>query len=374
MREIRLSPSAMNDYQSCPLRYLYSYIYKLQREQEKDSLRIGTNWGRCHEIMGMIPQGKCPSCLKREEIWEDCYLCSGTGVLPADLMDAVTRYLDWVYENVPDHKTHEQWEVEKIALLYSFVGYRWRYVDSPFEIVTSEEKYELPIVDSARHKKIPMATAVGKLDHIVRDKTSGLYYVMERKSTSRSLTDSRYWNYLQRNVQTLSYLWASRICQRLGRLEKYGIKKDDPLIAGVHYDVWHKPDIAPRKVTKKEQKEFTDTGTYYGEEFSVLDFDYNFETPQMYGARLLSDIAERPEHYFARREFPISPEQLAAFERKQVIQAKRIRHDEDNGLWVEHEGSCETPFRCDFKDLCLAGVEIGPNDIPEGFIKLEDRK
>jgi len=370
MREIRLSPSAINDYQHCPLSYLYGYIYGLSPEREKDAFRIGRHWGKCHEIIGMVPQSRCPSCLKREEIRPDCYLCAGTGVLPADLMDAVVRYLNWVYENVPDGKTHEQWEVERITLLYSFSGYRWHYPDSLFEVMGSEIKYDLPVVDPRTNRKMTKSRSVGRVDHLIRIKDSGLYYVLERKSTSQSLTTNRYWNYLQRNVQTVDYLWATRIYQRLGHLESVGIKKDDPLIEGVFYDVWHKPDIAPRRLYKKELAEFEKTGEYCNQPFSSIP---DFETPEMYGARLLSDISERPEHYFARREFPISPQQLEKFELKQSKLAKKIRLEEDKDLWVAHEGSCQTPFTCDFWPLCSQNIEIGPNDIPENFNKREEK-
>jgi hypothetical protein len=368
VNEIRLSPSAINDYQACPRRYLYSYIYHLESEKEKDSLRIGTHWGKCHEIVGMIPQGKCPRCLKYEEIQENCYLCAGTGVLPTDLLDAVMRYLDWAYESIPDGKNYEEWKTEQITILYSFIAYHSCYGSSPFEIVASEIKYDLPTVDPTTHKKILKARSTGRLDHIIRDKNSGLYYVLERKSTSQSLTTSRYWDYLKRNIQTLSYLWAARICQRIGQLKRFGIAADGPLIQGVWYDVWHKPDIAPRRTTKKEVAEWEISHNYYGEGFGDWS---DFETPEMYGARLLSDIAERPEHYFARREFAISEKQLEAFEVKQAIQARRIRHDEESQLWVDHEGSCEMPFRCEFYSLCSNDIKIGPNDCPEGFRKQE---
>lgn len=377
MREIRLSPSAINDYQHCPLSYLYSYIYGLSPEREKDAFRIGRHWGKCHEIISMVPQGRCPSCLKREEIRENCYLCAGTGVLPADLMDAVVRYLNWAYENVPDGKTHEQWEVERITLLYSFSGYRWHYPDSLFEVMGSEIKYDLPVVDPQTHRKITKSRSVGRIDHLIRMKSSGLYYVLERKSTSQSLTTNRYWNYLQRNVQTVDYLLAARVCQRMGRLENIGIKGDSPLIEGVFYDVWHKPDIAPKKPVKKDIDiaHSVEKGmvVYCGEEFFVKDFNSNFETPEMFGARLLCDISERPEHYFARREFPISPQQLEKFELKQSKLAKKIRLEENKDLWVAHEGSCQTPFTCDFWPLCSQNIEVGINDLPEGYKKREEK-
>ena len=55
--DIRLSASAIGDYKACPERYKLHYLYGLKQEKEKDSLRIGTNWHYCHEILGMVSQG-----------------------------------------------------------------------------------------------------------------------------------------------------------------------------------------------------------------------------------------------------------------------------------------------------------------------------
>ena len=165
MREIRLSPSAIQSMMMCSFKYLYGYIYGLEPDKEKDSYRIGTIWGRCHEILGMLPQGKCPDCFRAEEIREDCYLCEGTGVLPSDLMDAVIRYLNFVYSDVPDGKTAEQMEVERIQILYSVSGYKWIFpdVNQRYKTMGSEIWINLPIKYPKSNRQFPKARIVGKI-------------------------------------------------------------------------------------------------------------------------------------------------------------------------------------------------------------------
>ena len=62
MSQIRLSATAIQDFEACKLRFLYRYIYGLRPMQEKDSQRIGETWHGCHEIIRMVPQSKCPKC------------------------------------------------------------------------------------------------------------------------------------------------------------------------------------------------------------------------------------------------------------------------------------------------------------------------
>ena len=403
MNEIRLSASARSDFMACPMRYLFKYGYKLQPSEEKDSLRIGTTWHRCHEIMNMSAECKCPDCLRHEELRPDCYLCEGTGFLPKDQMEAVIRYLNHVYANVPDYKTPDEWAVERIKILYSISGYYWHYgrVDD-FETVGTEIYFSLPIIDPRTGRKVPNTRRPGKVDRVVRRKDSGLLYVFERKSTVTSLDSGQYWDRVNMDGQVSMYLSALRQAQKNGELEKHGIAKDDPPIQGIYYDVWHKPSIGPKMLSQKDSKVFVKTGKYFGQEFEVgkgwrTDEVGNtqkligdkpvlftpgkkqgtftiYETPEMYGARLLSDISERPEFYFAQREIARTDEQLAQFDLELANMAKIIRHADENNLWFRNERSCETPFYCAFRSICYNNQNIGPDDVPEGFVKNIRRK
>lgn len=363
MQEIRLSASAIGDWKACPLRYQLAWLYKLEADREKDSPRIGRVYHRVHEIINMKSGDICPDCQRQQEIWPQCSLCNGKGVLSQDLMESVIRYLDKRYENIPEGKTSDDWRVEQLTILNTLIAYRHHYgLENPFETIASEVWFDLPIINGT--KKMSKARFVGKIDELVRDKQSGLVYVFERKSTGQPLDKMTYWNRLKLDIQITGYLYAGRVCQQLGKFEKLGIGKDDPLIHNVFYDAWHKPDIQPRKLTKQETDILTKTDNYYGQTFATLP---SFETPEMYASRLSADICERPEHYFARREIPRTDTQLIKFEIELVKLVKHIRYVDKNNLWYGHDRACGTPFYCEFRDICYNQIQVGPEDVPQGY-------
>lgn len=409
MKEIRLSASARGDFKACPMRYLFKYGYDLRLKKEKDSLRIGTVWHRCHEIMNTLPESKCSDCLQHEELRPNCYLCEGTGFLPEDQMEAVIRYLNKTYEQVPEYKTPDEWAVERIKILYSISGYYWHYGrEDQFETVGTEIYFSLSIINPRTGRALPNTKRPGKVDRLVRHKESGLLYVFERKSTVTSLDSGQYWNRINMDGQVSMYLSALRQAQKNGELEKYGIGKDNPSIQGIYYDVWHKPGIDPKMLSQKDSKAFVETGKYFGQEFEMVHEVWAkvpeliavedsklltingvfasvtpgkkegtftiFETPEMYGARLLSDISERPEFYFVQREIARTDAQLEQFDLELANMAKVIRHIKENDLWFINEGSCESPYYCDFRSICYNNQNIGPEDVPEGFIRNERKK
>jgi hypothetical protein len=137
-------------------------------------------------------------------------------------------------------------------------------------------------------------------------------------------------------------------------------------------DVWHKPDIAPKRVSKADLKTLAETGEYCGTQMMRLtypDAEVVIETPEMFGARLLADIAERPEHYFARREVSRTDQELEQFQGRLHRLARQIRVVEKNDLWVCDLRSCEQPFYCEFRNLCRSGVEVDVDTVPTGYKK-----
>ncbi len=388
MSNIRLSATAIQDWLECSRRFLYRYEYGLRPDEDRDSQRIGTTWHNCHEIIRMVPQSKCPTCMHRGEVHYDCYLCDGTGRLPQDMMEAVTRYVNHAYAEVPDNKSREEWEVERIGVLYSFSGYRWYFDNSRFENLASEVWFDNPVVNPITKREMQGVKVVGKTDHILRDKESGLIYIGERKSTSTGIDNMDYWARLEMDVQVTLYMYELRIAQMTGKLRKYGISEDDPLIHGAWYDVWHKPSIKPKALSQKDTAEFLSCGVYCGEKFAVgedngavfVNDDSALtvpgkkgfairETPEMFGARLLADICERPEFYFEQREIARDDRQLEEFEQDLCRIVRAIRTYRSGDLWVPNCRSCSSPFWCDFRSLCMNHVPVGPNDVPEGFKK-----
>ncbi len=400
----RLSASFIAAFKACPYRCYLKYVLGIIPIEDTDALRTGTNWHRIREIMGMRPETVCKECANKGKKDPTCPLCSGADILPANMMDAVIRQLNQAYETVPMSKTKEEWLTERAILLYSCAGYNWHYADDKFEVVAEEIQFSIPIRNPATGRALPNVTMVGKIDKIVRG-PNGLYYIDEHKSTSKNLdSDSTFWKHLTLDTQTRLYPYAVQVLQLAGDLEKYGIRATDPLISGVRYDAWHKPQIKPKKLTQADSKKFVTAGSeggmYCGEQFDVYHYTDNGEdkgyvvnnvsaktepgakegtftireTPDMYGARLLKDIGERPEFYFARKEITRTEADLKKFEQEVYNMYHTIKFMDRNDAWWMNEQQCEATFRCSNIDICYNNVDLSDGHIPEGFKLTEWKK
>jgi hypothetical protein len=378
------------DFLACQQHYLLSYIYGLEPEKEKEVLRIGSMWHKTHELLELKPGEFCPRCAKREEVSPTCYICDGTGRVPEDQMDCVIRYLNKSYAKTPDNMTADEWELERVKLLYSLTGHRWFYgnTEKRWSVIGSEIKFEIPVYKPGGKRQMPKVVFVCKIDRLVRDNETGLVYVWERKSTGRPMND-QYWSDLTSGDQVMGYLYGGRVAQAMGLLKPYGINPEDDPIAGAWCDVWHKPDISPKMLTQKDTATLRDDGTYCGESFEVL-YDPRAvslvvngvpapiiegkqgiairETPEMYGARLLQDVTERPENYFQQRAVTRTDAELEEFAFRLPKIAEQIRFVERKNLWIPCKGSCHATYRCDFLDFCQSGVTYKPGDpAPVGY-------
>lgn len=379
----RLSPSAIKQFKKCPVAYRNQQVFDLVPVEQAEHFRIGTHWHKCLEILDQVSEGPCICTHPYEEdhihiAKENCPICNGSGVLPKDLMDAVVCWLNYAYRERPLSKTEADWEVERIKILYSVVGYRWYWSQHEAEYKTDETeiKFDLSILSPISKRALPHTSMRGKIDR--RLSRGDLKFIMEHKSTSSSLEpDSDYWKSLTLDTQAKLYAYSER---RAG----HGL-------VGVLWDPWHKPTISPKMLTQGESAEFVEDGIYCNEQFTVAltdailvnDRTAEFEkgkkegtfaireTPEMYGARLLQDITTRPEFYFARKELAYTDADLDAFELElfNIYQDLRVLY-KTNGWW-RRETECENMGKCDYIGLCYNNVVIDDQDCPEGFRKIE---
>lgn len=387
-KQWRLSSSFITAFKACAMRCNLKYVVGLCPIEDTDSQRQGSNWHKILEIAGMRPGTVCPECSNKGQKDPKCPLCSGTDILPEDMMDAVIRHLNKVYETVPLSKTRDEWLAERAKLLYSLCGYNWHYTEDEFEVVAEEIQFRLPVRNPKSGRALPNVVLDGMIDKIVRS-PNGIYYIEEHKSTAKPIDpDSLYWSHLNLDTQTKLYVFAARQLQLAGELEPYGIKPTDPLISGVRYDVWHKPQISPKKLTQAESKKFVADGKYMDEEFDVqrmgdlTDIYINNEpaetfpgakegtfaireTPEMYGARLLKEIGENPEKYFARREISRTNAEMERFEYEIYNIYQTVRVINKNNAWWTDEHQCEATFRCPYIPICYNNMD--PNEPIEGF-------
>ncbi|KKM82217.1 hypothetical protein LCGC14_1321830 [marine sediment metagenome] len=360
MKKISLSASAIDNFKSCPIRWLNAQIHRVRKVETTDSRRQGTSWHKLHE-------------LDRD-------------------MDTITEYVNEQYTTVPPYKTAEEWEIERVILLYCMAGYNWYYDQQPdqYTVVATEIEFEMPLY-GADGDEVEGVTIRGKIDQIVADEYGNLY-VREFKSTSLTINDE-YWDHLNLDPQISIYVQAANWLKINGELVIYGIGPDEPMIRQVLYNVWHKPKIGPKFITQKVSKELVSTGTYCDQEFEIadmVDLDENrnlhingvvaliepgkkegtyaiYETPDMFGARLLQDVVERPEFYFQQKELCRTPEQMVKFQQELLNIHAMMKYQLENELWYTNDKQCSARFKCEYKALCDNGIVVDPADPPDGY-------
>lgn len=375
---VNLSATSISCFKACPMRYYYRYILGLNPIEDTDSLRVGTNYHRIQEIADAKPGGVC-ECKIDQDVEcppnPNCCLCEGTGQNPTDPMDAVMRHLNEQYRVPPISKTIEEWETERITLLYTLVGYRWWYDDAGYDVESLEQKFRIPLLSPVTGRKL-QANLRGKIDRVFS--AGANRFVHDYKSTSKNIDpDSTFWSHLTLDTQTRLYTYAA---QQLG----LGM-------CGVLYDAWHKPGIKPKKLSQSDSKRFVADGEYCGEKFELTNTtdggivvngkptevepgakEGTFairETPEMFGARLLQDITTRPEFYFARKEIVHNSNDIEAFQWELFNIYHNIRSMTLHNRWWHNEAACEATFKCPYIDFCYNNITIGPDDVPENFVK-----
>lgn len=399
MRKLKLSASSINAFKACPFRFRNAYVLGIRSIEDTEAQRIGTNWHEILEIASLEPGSSCLECTRKVQKGKEfdsaeCAICEGTGRVPEDVMDAVVRVLNKRYADVT-LLDKEKKDIERTRLLYALVGYRW-YYGTDFEPAVARELYfKLPLLNPETGHPVPNVFITGKIDKLVMLLVQ--VGVKEHKSTSKSLdSDSSFWSHLNMDAQTGIYIYAARRLQLMGELEKFGIKATDSLISKVSYDVHHKPQTSPKKISQKDTKEFVETGMYCGQKFTVeITYVKGADTPvvamavngdivevepgkkegtfaiketcEMYGARLLLDITERPEFYFAQKPLVRTDPEMKAFEYELYDIAKDMQSKIRADRWWHNEFQCEATFKCDYCDSCYNHIELDPENPPSGM-------
>lgn len=363
-RTWKMSASCIGCLKACPTRFRAAYVEGLRLAEDTDSQRIGTNWHGLTEV----------------------------AELPGDNpLDRAVAWLNEKYATVPPSKSKTEWEIERVILAYSLAGWLWYYQNDGLKTVSTEIKFDLPLRNPETGRALPNVRMVGKIDRIVLDERDR-HVQLEKKSTGKSIdSDSSFWQHLSLDTQISCYRAACHEMWAAGDLKF-------PVV-GTIYDVWHKPGIRPKKLTQAESKAFIDgdnAGEYCGQKFVITpegpgqptlidgvmtDFEpgkkegtYAIrETPEMFGARLLADIYERPEFYFARREIARTDDQIRRHQGEVHHLYKIAREMERTGYWWGNESQCEATFHCAYIPICYNGMEVfDGKTTPPGFKRIFD--
>lgn len=239
----------------------------------------------------------------------------------------------------------DPYELAMVAALIEAHGQRW--ADHPIEAVASELRFELPITNPETGAASKLWRLAGVIDRIVR-LPDGRLALQEYKTTSRDFAPGAdYWVRLHMDPQLSLYVIAAR---ELG----YDVQT-------ILYDVTRRPALRPLKATPPESRKFTKDGRLYANQ---RDLD---ETPEEYAARIVADIASRPEHYFARIEIARLDSDLEEARAELWMQQMSIRAAQRLSHWYRNPGSCFQPYACEYLPICQH------NDLaertPAGFVR-----
>lgn len=394
----QLSASAISAFKACPIRYYLGYVQGIRTVEEKESRRIGTNWHKGLEIIDREPGTPCICVVGQSGIdpsqRDPCIICNGIGKIPDDPLAAAIRYATASYMKVPNWADATAWAVEREIIANTLAAYKWFYTDNVYKVLDTEVWFDHPVTDDGSVR------LVGKIDSVVWHPLWGAM-IRENKSTSKPIAmGGPYWGWLHLDMQSSIYINAARDLQIKGELR--GVSKDDKLISGLVHDVWHKATIRPKKLTQAESKKFIEDHQYHGQTFELENVqagvtvagwpaDTTFgttpkktkknpnpqtplaihETPAMFGARLLADIASRPEFYFARKPIPRDDNQLRSARQQVWHLHKDMEHKIETGQWWPNEFSCDSRFTCDYCPICYNAVDVSQGQVPPGFRRLK---
>jgi hypothetical protein len=400
-----VSASSIAAFKTCPTKYRIAYVEAIRPERDAEPLRMGTAWHRGLEVLES-PTGTEWTEHIQDEQGQDVYLTIND---ENRLMIAIA-HATAIYNTVPDWADPTDWAVEREVIANALAGYAWLYPAgmSEYETVATELEFELPLRNPETGHSTPNFVRAGKIDRIIRSKATGAILIQENKTTGKPIdSGSTYWQRLRKDTQSKFYIQAAR------DLAGDGIRSDLLGVSGLLHDVFHKPTIKPSKLTQGESAEFMRTGDYCGQHFEVqaLPLGANEsgaivvpprvlvddvvaevelgaepkptkkdpnpaqkfairETPAMYGARLLQDITQRPEFYFARREIAFTDQELKAFEYQVWSLQKMMNEMERTGYWFESEQQCEATYKCPYCVLCYQNVDVYHGQTPPGFKRL----
>ncbi len=332
---LRLTATSVSTLRKCPRQYQYRYEFGLSRISERGELTFGKAY---HAGLAQFALGTD----------RDAAIDLATAGLTDPMMAATVRTL--------------------------LAGYHWRYSEARLHPVAVEQAFEVPLINPDTGAASRTFVLAGKMDLRTPDE------IVEYKTGGEDISDgSMYWLRLRLDPQLSLYWLAARAMGCEPRV--------------VVYDVTRKPTISPKKLTMADSAKFLDTAEYMGQRFDVLVSGGRIEvngvaaevepgvksgtfavreTIDMWAARLLQDISERPNFYYARREVPRLDDELAEFQAELWAESQTLLHRRARGLWPRTGCNTRACDYCQFADLCLQRISVDPQNPPAGYEILPD--
>ena len=333
----KLTTTRLSSLRRCPRQHYYRFELGLSRIQDATALRFGSAFH-----LGLA--------------------CGTIG----EALDVI----DKSYAACPPYMEQYDWDIEHTKVTQLLIGWFWRYDNDDFEILAVEQGFEIPLINPETGAPSRTFHLGGKIDKIVS--VDNRPHVLEHKTTSEDIgTDSDYWLRLRCDPQLSQYVLGAR-----------GLGYDTNKII---YDVTRKPTIQPKQIPLLDEdglkivldesgdRIFKKSGNprLTGDAKQGFVLQTRKETHKEYGERLLTDIGDRPDFYYARREVPRLEDELQEFQTELWQQAKQLREAQRYGRWFRNVGKMTCDW-CQFTNLCLQSIDVDRNNPPVGFEILDN--
>ena len=204
-------------------------------------------------------------------------------------------------------------------------GYAARWDMAEYEVLAVEQEFDCDLVNPATGASSKTWRLAGKLDAIVREKSTGRVLGVEHKTSSQDISPgSTYWARLSMDAQVSIYV--------------YGLRSLGYDAAGMIYDVLGKPGLRVLQPNSKRAVQ---------------------ETPAEFQARIAAAIAENPAKFYARGEVVRLESEMADAMVDVWQSAQQLREAERLGRSPRNPDACENFNRlCGFFSVCSGSESL----------------
>ena len=344
MKSNLITHSRMSSFKTCRKRHFWEYEVGIRPTTDAKALRMGSAYH-----LGLDR------------------LKTNQGIQVA--VDSVRGYYDSVVTNTEEQASSLVFECETVVCMVN--GYDWRWRNQPLDVLVSEMKFNIPLINPATGASSRLFEMSGVLDGIVRLE-DGRLAVLEHKLQSDSIMpDSDYWPRLQLDTQCTLYVYAAR---QLGHD-----------VSTVLWDVAKKPTIRPSAVPLVDSQGYKIVLDQNGQRVMTKDGKKPRETadtkagwtlqtrtmnPDEWVDKLHADITSYPETYFARNEIPRLDQDIEELCEEIWDIQNVLREAQRSNRWYRtvHRDTCTY---CPFFGLCTSRFNPDTTEVPEGFTVLE---
>lgn len=219
-------------------------------------------------------------------------------------------------------------DLDKVKARVLMAGYdaRWSGAMADYDVIAVEQEFRYPARDY---------DLGGKIDGIIRQRSTGRVFLLEHKNTSSDFgVSSDYWRKLRMEPQISQYVRGARA---LG----YEVN-------GCLWDVLRRPEQKPYQAKPEASRKYTKEGKLYANQRA------EDETPEEYAARLTELICASPQDWYARQEVVRLPEEMEAFDDDVMAIAQDcVRAVDPFHHAPRNPGSCHRFNRpCEYLPVC----------------------